>query len=535
MDVNHLYNYFVSTPSSTMVIGGVVALLFLYFLRLTWKTSTRSSKLKEPPVPAGGWPIIGHLLVLGGPDLPHIALGKLAEKYGPVFTINIGVHKSLIVSDWEVVKECFTINDKIWSSRPCQVAMKIMGTAMFGFSPYGHYWRELRKIMNREVLSHSRIESLHHVWASEINTSVKELYQTWGEKSNGGGPVLHDMTRWVCDLTLNMSVKMAVGKRYNFRDASEDDEAARCQYALREFFRLVGLFIPSDALPFLGWLDIGGYQKVMKKVAKDLDALMQGWLDEHKKERLLSGPNKKAAEKDFMDVMMNILDDENTKLSDIYDADTINKATCLTLILGGADTNMVSIVWVLSLLMNHPHELKKVHDELDIHVGRDRQVEESDIKNLVYLQAVIKEEFRLYSGPLSGMRKATEDCVVAGYHVPKGTQLIINASKIHRDPRVWSDPLQFKPERFLTENVGIDVRGQDYELLPFGAGRRICPGTSFALQVLPLALARLIHGFEFSTPNNVPVDMTECPGLQNAKATPLEVLITPRLPSKLYV
>ncbi|KAI3930622.1 hypothetical protein MKX01_037068, partial [Papaver californicum] len=294
MDVNHLYNYFISTPSSTMVIGVVVSLLFLCFLRLTWKTSSKLSKLKEPPVPAGRWPIIGHLLVLGGPDLPHTALGKLAEKYGPVFAINIGVHKSLIVSDWEV-KECFTINDKIWSSHPCPVAMKIMGTAMFGFSPYGHYWRELRKIMNREVLSHTRIKSLHHVWALEINTSVKELYETWREKNDGGGPFLHDMTRWVCDLTLNMSVKMAVGKRYNFRDASEDDEAARCQYALREFFRLVGLFIPSDALPFLGWLDIGGYQKVMKK-------------------RLLSGPNKKGAEKDFMDVMMNILEDENTKL-----------------------------------------------------------------------------------------------------------------------------------------------------------------------------------------------------------------------------
>lgn len=518
----------VSKP--TLFYGTALIALLLYFIikRLTTNKNS-SSKLQQAPEPAGAWPIIGHLPLLAGPDLPHITLGKLADKYGSAFVIRIGVHKALVINSWEVAKECFTTNDKAFSSRPRQVAMKHMGYdyAMFGFAPYGDYWRELRKIINREVLSHSRIESLYHIWGKEINTSIKELYGLCGKK-----PALIEMKQWFSDLTLNMSVMMVAGKRYNFGADKADDEAKRCQDGLRNFFRLVGLFVPSDAVPSLAWLDIGGYEKEMKKVAKELDELMQEWLDEHKTKRaLLKAQGKQGGDQDFMDVMMTIL--ENEKLSD-FDSDTVNKATGLTLILGGTDTNMVNSVWALALLVNHQDALKKAHDELDLHVGRDRQVSESDVKNLVYIQAVMKETLRLYSGPLSGLRESTEDCTVAGYHVPSGTRLIINASKIHRDPRVWSDPTSFKPERFLEEHKGMDVRGQDFELLPFGAGRRICPGTAFALQVLPLALARLLHGFDFKRPTVAPIDMTESPGLTNAKSTPLEVLVSPRLSPELY-
>ncbi|RVX12096.1 Protopine 6-monooxygenase, partial [Vitis vinifera] len=105
--------------------------------------------------------------------------------------------------------------------------------------------------------------------------------------------------------------------------------------------------------------------------------------------------------------------------------------------------------------------------------------------------------------------------------------------KLHRDPRVWLDPLEFQPERFLTNHAGLDVRGKNYELLPFGSGRRVCPGISFALDDAS-ALARLLHGFELGVVADSPVDMTEGPGLSAPKATPLEVTIVPRLPFELY-
>ncbi|XP_042495152.1 xanthotoxin 5-hydroxylase CYP82C4-like [Macadamia integrifolia] len=206
-----------------------------------------------------------------------------------------------------------------------------------------------------------------------------------------------------------------------------------------------------------------------------------------------------------------------------------------TMILGGNDTTVVTFTWALSLLLNNPHVLKRAQDELDMHVGSDRQVDESDIIKLEYLQAIVKETLRLYpAAPLAAPHEAIEECTIAGFHVPVGTRILPNLYKIHRDPRVWLDPSKFKPERFLTSHVDVDLRGQHFELIPFGSGRRMCPGLSFALQVLHLGLARLLHEFEFANPSNSPVDMTESPGLTNIKATPLEVLLSPRLPPKLY-
>jgi cytochrome P450 len=203
--------------------------------------------------------------------------------------------------------------------------------------------------------------------------------------------------------------------------------------------------------------------------------------------------------------------------------------------LGGTDTTQVTMTWTLSLLLNNQEALKKVQQELDVQIGRERQVKESDIKNLVYLQAIIKESMRLYPvATLTIPHESVEDCTLAGYHVPTGTQLRVNLSKIHRDPQVWSNPNEFQPKRFLTTHKGIDVKGQHFELTPFGAGRRICPGISLALHVMQLTLATLLHTFDIATPLNEPVDMTEKVGITNDKLTPVEVHLTPRLPAQVY-
>jgi cytochrome P450 len=205
------------------------------------------------------------------------------------------------------------------------------------------------------------------------------------------------------------------------------------------------------------------------------------------------------------------------------------------LILGGTDTTTVTLTWALSLLLNNREVLKKAQEELDVQIGRERQVKESDMKNLVYLQAILKETMRLYpAGPLLVPHESMEDCTLAGYHVPTGTRLLVNVSKIHRDPHMWSDPNEFRPERFLTTHKGVDVRGQHFELLPFGSGRRMCPGISLALQVMQLTLATLLQGFEIANPSDEAVDMTEKVGLTNMKATPLQVHLTPRLPTQVY-
>ncbi|KAH6755794.1 cytochrome P450, partial [Perilla frutescens var. hirtella] len=205
------------------------------------------------------------------------------------------------------------------------------------------------------------------------------------------------------------------------------------------------------------------------------------------------------------------------------------------LIAGANDSTSVVLIWAVSLLLNNRHVLKKAQEELDEHVGRDRRVNESDISSLVYLQAVIKETLRLYPpAPLSGTRRSTQDCNVGGYHIPKETWLMANVYKLHRDPRMWLDPLEFRPERFLNGEKNVDVKGQDFEFIPFGAGRRTCPETNLGLQMLHLMLASLLQAFDLSTVSNEKIDMTESAGLTNIKATPLDVLVSPRLSPNLY-
>nr|XP_048335107.1 cytochrome P450 CYP82D47-like isoform X1 [Ziziphus jujuba var. spinosa]XP_048335108.1 cytochrome P450 CYP82D47-like isoform X1 [Ziziphus jujuba var. spinosa]XP_048335109.1 cytochrome P450 CYP82D47-like isoform X1 [Ziziphus jujuba var. spinosa] len=491
------------------------------------------------PQAGGAWPIIGHLHLFGGQQLTHKTLGAMADKYGPVFTLRLGSQRVLVLNSWEMARECFTVHDRAFSTRPSIAASKLLGYdyAMFGFAPYGSYWREMRKIATIELLSNHRLDMLKHIRESEVQIVIKELYKLWISKGSGGGGVLVDMNQWFEELTNNIALRIVGGKRYFGVNADfEEKEARQCRKVMRDFFYLFGAFVLSDAIPSLGWLDINGYVKAMKKTAKELDILIGGWLEEHKQKRLMGGKGRKK--QDFMDVMLNILDD--SKISG-YDADTIIKATCLllllqNLILAGSDTTMVSLTWALSLLLNNSQELKKAQDELDIVVGKERHVKESDIPNLIYLQAIVKETLRLYPpSPIIGLRAAMEDCTLSsGYVIPTGTRLMVNAWKIHRDQRVWPNPHKFEPARFLTINKDIDMKGKNYEFIPFGSGRRSCPGASLALQVVHLALASFLHSFEVTKPSNEDVDMTESTGLISLRAKPLEVFLNPRLNDNLY-
>ena len=199
-------------------------------------------------------------------------------------------------------------------------------------------------------------------------------------------------------------------------------------------------------------------------------------------------------------------------------------------IVGGNDTIVVTLTWAISLLLNNRHVLKKVQDELDDQVGKERIVNESNINKLVYLQAIVRD-FTFVSWGTTirttwihrGLHHRWLPCPKRHSVNPKPLE------NIQTDRHKWSDPLKFKLERFLTTHKDVDFKGQNFEFIPFGSGRRICPGTSFGVQMVHLALASFLHMYDISTPSNVKVDITKSFGLTNLKATPLEVLITPRL------
>ncbi|KAB2076076.1 hypothetical protein ES319_A06G015500v1 [Gossypium barbadense] len=435
-------DYFHSVTATSTV--AIIAFPLLFLFSFLWISRGNTNSKKTAPEAGGACPIIGHLRLLGGPQPPHISLANMADKYGRIFTIKLGVQRALVVSNWEVAKECLTINDKAFATRPNLACAELMGyhKAMIGFAPYGPHWRQMRKFTTIELLSNHRLNLLKHVRESE-------------KKSSNSDKVLVEMKRWFRDVTLSVILRIVL----------------------------------------------------MKKVAKDLDQVAEEWLREHKEKR---AENVANSEEDFMGVLLSILSD-----TEEHEADTINKATSLV---PAEDTSSITMTWALSLLLNNRDALNKVKQELDIYVGKDKLLLiESDTKNFVYLQSVIKETLRLYpAAPLSVTHEAIEDC------------------SVKFRPTNIGNPLEFRPERFITTHKDIVVRGYDFELIPFSSGRRMCPGYLFALKILELTLANVLHWFEFETPSGEIVDMRESPGLTNPKATPLEVHITPRLPTFVY-
>ncbi|XXG60275.1 hypothetical protein AAC387_Pa04g2225 [Persea americana] len=489
-----------------------------------------------PPEPAGRLPIIGHLhLLMRGPGQFLGKLGAMAEQCGPTFMVGFGMHRMLVVSSYEAVKDCFTTNDKALSNRANTAVAEHMGYnhAMFGLAPYGPYWREVHKIVMLQILSNTRLKELKHVRATEIDSRVKHMYRLWS--MNGGSAVPIDLKQWCGEMTLNIVSRMVVGKRcfnYSHHDdvdgGGEDDrEGRRFRKAINQFFYLMEVFVVSDAVPFLKWFDFQGHKRAMKATANEMDSLLSMWLDEHRKRRSLAEGD--VTNEDFMDVMLSITADDQISG---YDRDTIIKATCLSIILGGMEGTSDALARAIALVLANPQVLKKAQEELDIHVGKDRNVDESDVANLVYIQAILKEALRLSpDSSVSLSRVAMQDCQVDGYHVPAGTLVLVNTWKLHRDPRVWSDPNEFRPERFLTSHAGVELRGQNFEYVPFGSGRRACPGLSFALQVIHLALARVFHSFDVAAISPVePLTM----GLGPGNSYPVQVLFSPRLSPERY-
>ncbi len=203
----------------------------------------------------------------------------------------------------------------------------------------------------------------------------------------------------------------------------------------------------------------------------------------------------------------------------------------------GSDTSAITTEWALAELLKHPKFMKKIQDELDDVVGHDRVVNESDIPQLKYLQVVVKETFRLHPPvPLMLPHESIKACDIKGYHIPPKTRILVNVWAIHRDSSIYENPFDFNPERFV--GTTIDLKGNDFQLLPFGSGRRMCPGLSLGLTLMQMQLARLLHCFTWKLPNgeNIQdIDMGEVFGLTTPKAIPLDVIATSRLPLHFYV
>ncbi|XP_044469557.1 cytochrome P450 71AU50-like [Mangifera indica] len=483
--------------------------LFFFLQALLWKKDTKSNRL--PPGPRG-FPIFGSLHLLG--KFPHRDFQKLAKKYGPIMFMRLGLMPTVVVSSPQAAEQFLKTHDLIFASRPAIEASKYIsyGHKSLAFSPYGSYWRTVRKMCTLELLSMAKINAFQAMRKEELDLLIEYV------KEAAEDGVAVDLTAKVSSLTADMTCRMVFGKKYLEEEFHEKGFKA----VIQESLTLAAIPNLGDYIPQIASLDLQGLRKRMKAVSKVFDAFFEKIIDEH----VLSKDEKRT--KDFVDVMLSFLGSEETEYK--INREHI-KAIILDMLTGAMDTSATAVEWALSELMKHPEEMKKVQKELETAVGLDRMFEESDLDNLEYLDMVVKETLRLHPvGPLLLPHESVEDCTINGYHIPKKSRVVINAWAIGRDPEAWTDPEKFWPERFVNSN--IDLRGRDFQLIPFGSGRRGCPGMQLGLTAVKQVVAQLVHCFDWELPDGMlpsELDMSEEFGLVIPRAKHLLAVPTYRL------
>lgn len=390
------------------------------------------------------------------------------------------------------------------------------------WSQYGPYWRQARKICMTELFSAKRIASYEYIRTQETYSLIKNLYAS---KAN---PI--QLKTHLFRVSLNVISRMVLGRTYLENSKESIVSPDEFSKMVEELFYLNGVLNIGDSIPWIDFLDLQGYVKRMKVLSKKLDRFLEHEVDEHEERR--KGVENFVAE-DMVDVLLQLADDPNLEVK--LERNSV-KAFTQDLLAGGTESSAVTTEWAISELLKKPETFEKATHELDQVIGRDRWVQESDMPNLPYIEGIVKETMRLHPvAPLLAPRLAREDCKVAGYDVLKGTRVFVSVWTIGRDPALWDEPDEFCPERFIGKSM--DVKGHDFELLPFGAGRRMCPGYSLGLKVIQSNLANLLHGFKWELPNGVNkenLDMEEIYGLSTPKKIPLVVVAEPRLPLHLY-
>nr|AYV88881.1 cytochrome P450 oxidase CYP92A143 [Polygala tenuifolia] len=517
---------FNSTSASMETYWSVVAATWLLILATIFSKIFSSSKQRQnlPPGPKP-WPIIGNLNLIG--HLPHQSLHKLSTKYGPIMQLKFGSFPVVVASTAEFAKYFLKTHDLLFASRPRTAAGKFTtyNYQNITWAPYGSYWRQGRKIYLSELFSSKRLESFEYIRVEERQVFMSRLYGL-----SGKSVVLKEHLSRV---TLSIISRIVLGKKYFSETESEKSVVTleEFQDMLDELFLLNGVLNIGDWIPWIDFLDLQGYVKRMKALKKRFDRFHEYVFDEHRA--------RKAAEKDqfepkdMVDLLLQLADDPDLEVK--LDSDSV-KGFTQDLIAGGTDTSATTVEWAMSELMKQPHLIKKANEELDRVIGKERWVEEKDFPNLPFTDAIMKETMRLHPvAVLLAPHLALEDCEVLGYHISKGTRIFINTWSMGRNPSQWEAPLEFRPERFLGKS--IDVKGQNFELLPFGSGRRMCPGYSLGLKMIRSSLANLLHGFNWTLPDNMKprdLNMDEVYGLATPRKNPLVAIPEPRLPAYLY-
>lgn len=480
-------------------------------VKLLLKLKSNEKRRNLPPSPPK-LPIIGNLHQLG--NMPHISLCRLAEKFGPIIYLQLGQIPTVVVSSSRMAKEVMKTHDLALSSRPKIFSAKHLfyNCTDMVFSPYGAYWRHIRKICILELLSAKRVQSFSFVREEEVARLVERVAVS--------SPGTTDLSKLIGLYANSVVCRVAFSKDYS---EGGDYDRYGFQKLLEDYQTLLGGFSTGDFFPSLEFIhSLTGIKSKLQNTFQRFDQFFDEMIKEH-----LDPEREKQEHKDLVDVLLDIQKKGSQEMP--LTMDNV-KAIILDMFAAGTDTTFITLDWGMTELIMNPKVMERAQAEVRGIVGKRRIVLESDLPQLHYMTATIKEIFRLHPpAPVLVPRESMEDITIDGYDIPVKTRIFVNAWAIGRNSESWENPEKFEPERFMGST--IDFKGTDFELIPFGAGRRSCPAITFGTASVELALAQLLHSFDWELPPGIKsedLDMTEVFGITMHRKSHLAVIAKPR-------
>ncbi|XP_050370808.1 phenylacetaldehyde oxime monooxygenase CYP71AN24-like [Argentina anserina] len=492
----------ITTPFLLFLVSLLLLSIFILF-----SSSKSGSKLKSPPSPTK-LPLIGNLHQLG--TLPHRSLGNLSKKHGPLMLLHLGQVPTLVVSSAEMAKEVMKTHDSVFCSRPKLTATNklVYGGYDIGFSPYGEYWRQLRKLSVQELLSVKRVQQFQYAREEEVGEMVNNIRKA----CRGQSPI--NLSEMLIRASGNIMSRCVLGRKIVGENGCWFGELSRT------VMTQLMVFSVEDFFPSFRWIDsLTGLTARLNKTFVKADGFLDLLIEEHRT------ANKEVDSKDFVDILLQCQKD--SMLDFKLTRDNL-KGILWDMLIGGSDTSSTALEWLMVELLRNSNVMARLQQEVRRVVGKKARVEVSDIEQMDYLKCVIKEALRLHPpGPLLLPRETIAAVELGGYHIPAKTRVLVNAFAIQRDPELWDRPEEFLPERF--EGHSVDFKGQDFQFITFGGGRRVCPGMNMAVAAVQYELANLVYWFDWKLPSSESVlaetlDMTEVYGLTVRKNAHLHVV-----------
>ncbi|XP_055828547.1 probable (S)-N-methylcoclaurine 3'-hydroxylase isozyme 2 [Solanum dulcamara] len=474
-------------------------LILIPFFILIYKQFIQKSR-NLPPGPRS-WPVLGNILQIG--KKPHISLAEFAKIHGPLISVKLGTQIVVVASSPDSAAEILKTQDRLLSARsvprvaPYELSVIDQHSIVWS-SDLSNHWKFLRAFCRTHLFSPIAVESHAPLREKKVSKIIDFLRSRKGETVK--------ISEILFGTVLNTLGNLFFSK--DLCDLDYERNTSGIKGVIRKFVELGATPNISEFYPVFDALDLQGLRKQTEIYQNQLINI---WSEIVKEKR--QAISRRSS--DFLDVMI------DSGFSDLQ----IN-ILLMELIGAGSDTTTSTIEWAMAELLRNKDAMHKLQAELKSKIGENDIITESNITELPYLAACIKETLRIHPPtPFLIPRRAPETCKIMDYTIPKNARLFVNVWAIGRDSNTWEDALSFRPERFLDSNV--DFKGQDFEFIPFGGGRRICPGLGFARQQVHLILASLIHHFEWSLPNGedpMQLDMEEKFGVTLQKEKPLLVV-----------